>query len=399
MSKQDAIRLGIVGASLRGLGLAEWMARHNDARIVGVADPSAQALDHARKRLGDTVVLAESDEDLYRETDCDAVIVASGDPYHVANTEAALAHGKDVFLEKPIAQDMAGLRKLAAAWSASDRVVMVGLELRQCVVFSKMRRLLDEGAIGRVVQAMAFDNVSVGGTYFYHNHYRNKAHTRSLILQKGTHTIDLLNMFVGARPTRVFCLAGMNVYGRNPEARDRRCRSCDRAGTCPHAVVNQQMLMDYGEIQKLDDLCVYADGADVSDNAMALVDYANGARAFYGECHFTPEYTREFTLIGDEGKMVGFYNNACEFKVTVRRCDAPEDTNVYEPRPTVPGGHGGSDNLALAEFARRIRERDRAEDEFWEIVDGAAVAVAATESEETGQPEVIPDFRKEAAGA
>ena len=46
----------------------------------------------------------------------------------------------------------------------------------------------------------------------------------------------------------------------------------------------------------------------------------------------------------------------------------------------------------LGAKARRIRERDRAEKEFREIVDGAAVAVAATDSSETGQPADIPKF-------
>ena len=150
--------------------------------------------------------------------------------------------------------------------------------------------------------------------------------------------------------------------------------------------------MDYGEIQRVDDLCVFARGSDVDDNGLVLVDYDNGARAFYGESHFTPEYTREFTLIGDQGKMTGFYNNECEFKITVRRVDSPSETRVYEPRPTVTDGHGGSDALAMNEFSRRIRELDRAEAEFRQIVEGTAVAIAATDSAETGRPVSIPEF-------
>ena len=399
MSKKTAakssvkLRICVVGASSRGLGLGAIMARSAEAAVVGVADPAKAALARARERFGeDGVVYARSDADLYSRVECDAVIIASGDPYHVDNTEAALGRGKHVFLEKPVAQDVDGLRRLVELRQSSDRVLMVGLELRQCIVFKEMKRLLDEGAIGRVIMAQAFDNVSVGGTYFYHNHYRNRSHVRSLVLQKGTHTIDLVNWFVGERPKSVFCIGGQNVYGldRRP---DKRCRDCAEIETCPHAVKNAEIRMDYGELAKIDDLCVFAEGSDVDDNSLVLIEYENNARAFYGECHFTPEYTREFTLIGDEGKMIGFYNNACEFKITVCRVDSPSEPRVYEPRPTVKGGHGGSDPLAMMEFARRVREGDRADAEFREIVYGTAIAIAATDSAETGRPVTIPEFQ------
>ena len=386
-------RIAVVGASPRGLALAGLLVKHADAMTVGAADPSEAALAQARARLGDEgVYYASSDRELYEQCECDAVVIASGDPYHVDNLEVALQCGKDVFLEKPIAQTMDGLKRLVDAWRKSDRVVMVGLELRQCVLFQKMRRLLDEGAIGRILIAQAFDNVSVGGRYYYHNHYRSRDYVRSLLLQKGTHTIDLVNWFVGARPTRAFCLAGQNVFGLT-ESEEKRCRDCPDTTTCPHVVKDHEIVMDYGATQKMDDTCVYAKAANIDDNSLVLIDYDNHTRAFYGECHFTPEYTREFTLIGSEGKMTGFYNNECEFKITVTRAESPRETRVFRPRPVMAGGHGGSDNLAMIEFARRIRERDRAEKEFWEIVDGAAIAVAATDSSETGQPADIPQFR------
>ena len=388
----SGLRIAIVGASVRGLAMASIMAESTGAVIVGAADPAESALRHARGRLGNSgIVCAPTDKELYSQVACDAVVIASGDPYHVDNTEVALAHGKDIFLEKPIAQDMDGLHRLVKAYRKSDRVLMVGLELRQCLVFQEMKRLLGEGAIGRVIMAMAFDNVWCGGTYFYHNQYRRRSHVRSLVLQKGTHTIDLLNWFVGARPKQAFCLAGQNVYGLD-QPKDKHCRDCADIERCRHAVKNAQIMTDYGEIQEVDDLCVFAEGADVDDNSFVLIDYHNNARGFYGESHFTPEYTREFTLIGDQGKMIGFYNNACEFKITVRRGDSPRETRVYEPRPRVRGGHGGSDPLAMIEFARRVRDRDRAEAEFLEVVDGTAIAVAATDSSETGQPVPIPEF-------
>ena len=386
------LKVGIVGASLRGLWLGELMERNTDTVVVGVADPQADALARARETsAGDDVVYAPSDRELYEKCDCDAVIIASGDPYHVANAEVAVEFGKHVFLEKPVAQTMPELKRLSELWRSTDRVMMVGLELRQCILFREMRRMLDEGAIGRVIVGQAFDNVSVGGQYFFHNHYRKRSHTRSLLLQKGAHTIDLLNWFMGAQPTRAFCTAGQNVYGISRPA-GKRCRDCEQVHTCPNAVREAQIMTDYAGAVGIDDLCVYAEGADVDDNSLVLIDYENGGRAFYGECHFTPEYTREFTLIGDGGKMTGFYNKECEFKITLRRLGESGQPKVFEPRPEVVGGHGGSDVLAMREFHRRVIERDRAPDEFRQVMDGAAIAIAATDSSETGQPVDIPSW-------
>ncbi|MFP4029462.1 MAG: Gfo/Idh/MocA family protein [Candidatus Brocadiia bacterium] len=388
------LRVGIVGASSRGFSLMETLSRETGAVITGFADPSAAALERARERFGEEgITYAKSDTELYEHGQCDAVIVASGDPWHVENAEAALAHGKDVFLEKPISQTMDGLRKLVGAWRESDCIVMVGLELRHCVVFREMRRLIDDGRIGRPVIGMGFDNVSVGGRYYYHDHRRERSYTRSLVLQKGTHTVDLVNWYMGARPLRVYCSSGLNVYGQG-ESGDKRCSECDRVETCRHAIRGEKLETDYGEVQEIQDHCVFAPGAEVADNSLVLVDYDNGTRAFYGECHFTPEYTREFTLIGDRGKMMGFYNNACEFEIKIQSVDEPDRMEVFEPRPTTRGGHGGSEPRAMREFGRRLQERDRAEEEFLQVVEGTAICVAAADSEETGEPVDIPDFRR-----
>jgi len=77
-----------------------------------------------------------------------------------------------------------------------------------------MRELVDEGRIGEIIMGQALDNVSVGGQYFYHNDMRRKDYVRSLLLQKGTHTIDLLNWFMGGNTVKVYATGGTDFYGR-----------------------------------------------------------------------------------------------------------------------------------------------------------------------------------------
>ena len=162
-------------------------------------------------------------------------VVASSDHAHYDNALQALKHRKHVLLEKPMAQTVEQCDGLVRAWHshAKDRVFMVGLELRHCTLFTRMRELLDEGVIGHVVMGQAIDNVSVGDKYFYHNMYSRKSFVRSLLLQKGVHTIDLVNWFMDSRPSKVYAVGGLNVYGgQAPE--DSAAPTCDEADSCPH---------------------------------------------------------------------------------------------------------------------------------------------------------------------
>jgi len=356
---------------------------------VAVCDRNAEALDLVRRRYGDRIAYFQDAEGMLRQADPDGVVVATNDPDHAQPTLLALEQDKHCLLEKPMAQTLADCDRILLAAAKSSGKLMLGYELRHCVLFEEMRRLLDRGDIGTVKLAWVVDNVSVGGQSFYHGRRRRKAFVRSLLLQKGCHSIDLLNWFVGSRPRRVYASTGLDVFGGDEPA-DKRCRDCGRKDTCPYFVADRRRLMDHGGMETpVDDGCVYAQDIDVPDNGLVLIDYHNGVRATYAECHFTPEYTREFTLVGDKGKMYGFYQNE-EFaiRVTYRHSDK-QDT--YAPRSTA-GGHGGGDLRLQDHFLDCILQGADPDVDGWAGRDSAAVALAAQRSAELGMPVDIPDY-------
>lgn len=140
------------------------------------------------------------------------------------------------------------------------------------------------------------------------------------------------------------------------------------------------------------DYCVYSKGCDVSDNSLVIVDYEHGARLSYMECHFTPEYTREFTFIGDKGKMTGFYNNEQEFKIMVWKRFEAEPTYYYPEKIDGEGisAHGGGDYGILKAFSAHVHTGTPCMIGIKGARDSAAIAIAAAESEETGMPVIIP---------
>jgi predicted dehydrogenase len=150
--------------------------------------------------------------------------------------------------------------------------------------------------------------------------------------------------------------------------------------------------MDYGGVRLKDDLCVYAEEIDTHDNGLVLIDYDNGARVSYMECHFTPEYTREFMFAGTKGKITGFYNNEQDFKITVMKRHSKEVQTYYPERRS--GGHGGGDQSIVDTFIALVKKGEPAMPGIWGARDSAAIAIAAAESAETGRP--VPIARNEA---
>ena len=99
------------------------------------------------------------------------------------------------------------------------------------------------------------------------------------------------------------------------------------------------------------DLCVFRKEVDVEDNSTLMMELDGGIRATYMQCHFTPDYCRNYTFIGTEGRLENLDDGT---KVIVRMRDksnrwqnlAHSDLSV---KPA-SGGHGGADPLVCRDF-------------------------------------------------
>lgn len=396
----QVVRTGVIGLGGRGLYFARMYSEsgHPGFSLRGVCDLDEKRLDVARQRFGDDLYTTTDMEELAARDDIDAVLVATSDPDHVPPTLTALAAGKHVMVEKPLCQTVEDARAVIDAARRSKGVFMIGFELRECTVFKKMKALIDEGRIGEVKIGHCFDNVSVGGNYFFHNPRRQKAFFRSLLLQKASHSLDLLNWFMGSEPARVYGTGGLDYYGGDADP-ELRCANCDRAGECPYRIDSERFVMDYGVTIQKPDYCVWSREMDLNDNSQLAITYANGGKATFHECNFTPEYSREFWLTGTKGKIYGYYDNPGRFLIRIEYSHDP-DRRTEEWKPAaVPGAHGGGDNALRAEFHRRIVENDPP----WEAIESAyystALAVCAEDSIESGQPVDIPPLKNSGTNA
>lgn len=382
--------VAVAGAGSRGRYLGRAFDNDARTRLVAMCDVNPAAVRRARAEFGDRVQFFDSQEAMQATVDFQVGVVASWDPAHRDNAVSFLQADKHVYLEKPMAQTIDDCDAILRAWEGSTGCLMVGLELRYCTLCQEIRRLLDAGEIGRVHLGMAVDNVSVGAQYYFHNNRRRKDFIRSLMLEKGTHTLDLMNWFIGSVPVRVYGEGGLDVFGGN-ELDDKRCRDCAERDSCPHYLDTSGFVMDYGEtVKDAMDGCVWAREIDVDDNAVITVRYANGAKMTYTECHFTPDYNRHFTLIGDRGRLYGFYNNEQEFVIQIQH---RHDSTVHEYRPPrSAGGHGGGDPAILDAFITQAGSGVHSCSGALDARNSAAIAIAAAESCETHQAVEVPVY-------
>ncbi|MGG5808058.1 Gfo/Idh/MocA family protein [Falsiroseomonas sp. CW058] len=123
-----SVTLGLVGFGIMGERLLRAALAHDPAviRPVAVWDPSPAAAARLAEVAPGLPMLGSAAEVIAR---CDALYVASPPSSHIAHAEAAFAEGRAVFLEKPLAEDLAASRRFVAAAEAAGRRAAVNFPM------------------------------------------------------------------------------------------------------------------------------------------------------------------------------------------------------------------------------------------------------------------------------
>jgi predicted dehydrogenase len=160
---QQKLSFGICGLGFMGRTHFGHLRKHALARVVAVcdADPDLRTGNWSRSTgnidprcaeradLAGVAAYATPDE-LIRDPAVEVVLIALPTPLHVEVTEAALAAGKHVFCEKPMALDVPGCERMIRAAEQTGRTLMVGQCIRFWPQYETIRRYVDEGRVGPV---------------------------------------------------------------------------------------------------------------------------------------------------------------------------------------------------------------------------------------------------------
>jgi myo-inositol 2-dehydrogenase/D-chiro-inositol 1-dehydrogenase len=151
MVQAKDVRFGLVGYGAWGACHARAIQREATLTAVCAATPQSRA--RAAEALGLDVAVCAAYDELLRRPDVDVVDVVVPNHLHRAVAVAALAAGKHVLLEKPMAPTVPDAQAIAAAARQADRLLVIGHEARISPQWGKVKELIDAGAIGQPMTA------------------------------------------------------------------------------------------------------------------------------------------------------------------------------------------------------------------------------------------------------
>ena len=398
------------------------------SELVGIADTNPVRLDYHNTRMREEHGLerpipqyaAGEFDRMLEETRPDTVIVTSIDRTHHEYLIRAMEAGCDVITEKPMTTDVPKCRAILDAVERTGRDLKVTFNYRYAPTRTKVKELLQSGAIGNVT-SIHFEwllDTRHGADYFRRWH-RDKRNSGGLMVHKATHHFDLVNWWLGSSPDTVFGLGKLAFYGRaNAEARGEprpyyRCTGSPAAKDDPFALhLDDGGMLEHLYLKAEDadgylrDQNVFGDGISIEDTMNVMVRYRNGVHLTYSLTAYAPWEGFRIAFNGTGGRIqldeverpyVNAGNSPDAEGATAKRelrlCPHWKSTEIIEVEEGV-GGHGGGDRRLL----ENIFGADASADPFGRAagpVDGARsilTGIAANRSFETGAPVRVDDL-------
>lgn len=146
-----AYRVGVIGLGIMGNRMLDRIAQHPDLETTVGWDPSAEAASRT-KASHPKLALASSAEALCK-ADLDCVYVSSPPASHIAHAFLAFDAGKAVFLEKPLATDLAQAQAIVDRVGREKRVAAINFSLAHAPGLIAMEDLVRSGRLGKPVSA------------------------------------------------------------------------------------------------------------------------------------------------------------------------------------------------------------------------------------------------------
>ena len=146
---KKTIKVGVVGCGYWGPNLIRNMRQAPDCQLKVICDTSEQRLRHMR-RLHQDVATTTRFEDVLKDPEIDAVVIATPVRFHYEMAKAVLFAGKHVFIEKPMARTEAEGEELCALAERQGLTIMVGHTFLFSPAVRRMKEIIDSGDIGEL---------------------------------------------------------------------------------------------------------------------------------------------------------------------------------------------------------------------------------------------------------
>lgn len=166
-------KIGVIGCGGRGSGaVVDHLTASPNSVLHAMADVFPDRLEgsynNLKEAMKDRVKVADDHKftgfDAYQKllkTDCDIVILATPPGFRPWHLEAAVDAGKHIFMEKPVAVDGYGIRKVFEASEkakAKNLAVVAGTQRRHDLGYKEMMKRIHNGDIGEILEMSCYWN-------------------------------------------------------------------------------------------------------------------------------------------------------------------------------------------------------------------------------------------------
>ena len=371
----EKITFAMLGMGNRGTAYAANILKYPEtAQIVAMADTRRIRLDAANKyvHLPEDRLFDGADAILSQPKMADIMVIATQDAQHRAHALKAMELGYDLLLEKPISNKLEDIVAIAATAKRLGRTVFVCHVLRYTVFYQQIKKLLDQGVVGKVETVEAAEHV--GYYHIAHSYVRGNWHKEAdsspMILAKCSHHMDILLWLIGRKCQKVNSFGSLDYFTKEnaPEGSQERCKECQldcpfhaqkfylsRMPGWPANILNPEPTEE-NILQALDETnygkCVFRMDNDVVDHQTCNFLFDEGITATFQMTGFNNKQTRTIRIMGTEGEIWGRMSDKKVFWQRyggqIQEIDLTTLTSNFS-------GHGGGDQGLIHDVIRYMR--------------------------------------------
>lgn len=351
----------LVGASMRATAFVNVFRKHfsEDYTIIGIMDCDPGKMKGFSEVYKLDVPHYTDFDKMCDELAPDMVVVTTVDATHKDYIVRALDRKIACVSEKPLCINAEQCREILAAQARNPEVFAVtSHNARYLPMTLKMKELIDQGAIGKVMRMEYAEMLDrKHGTSYFRRWNSRRKNSNGLQLHKSCHHFDKMNFLMSSHAVEVLADGCLTAYGNAAPHKYEgvNCHTCEHAKVCPD-------FSDYNrKIFQSDmytpDMCIYSPEIDIEDNYVASIRFANGVMCTYSLCAHA-QYEGEIIIVeGETGRLEARHTYCRE--VVVNDEDVHDDNLVYTSTLRLfrfrqpgfeeiefshgEGGHGGAD--------------------------------------------------------
>jgi Predicted dehydrogenases and related proteins len=374
------ITAALIGAGPRGMDCyAPYALEHPDEiKFIAVAEPKTELREKFKNLHGisDDMCFTDWQDMLKAPRFADALLICTQDKMHFQPAMKSLELGYNVLLEKPMSPNPQECVAITEQAKKYGRILIICHVLRYTSFFTTMKKLLDEGRIGRLISIQHNENVGYWhqAHSFVRGNWRNSDESSPMILAKSCHDMDILVWLTGSNCVSLSSYGALTHFRREnaPPGATKRCLDgCPARDECafyapkiyltentkwPASIISSDTSIEarrkalkegpYGR-------CVYYCDNNVVDHQVVNMEFENEVTVAFTMCAFTNEVNRTIKLMGTKGEIRG---NMHKYEIEV--IDFNSGRKDIISLKEAQSGHGGGDHGLMRDFVKIVSEQN-----------------------------------------